>query len=180
MKSRVRLFVAIPLPSSAATSLREHTHALTHLSPQLRWLKPESWHLTLQFLGSVMSERAEALAYSLGTVGGSPIQIQISQLECFERARVLAALIRPSPQLDALQTQVVRVTAEHGFPAESRPFTPHVTLARWKGSLSRLTSNALTRTQLRGEFLADRFALFQSFTGPAGARYEILRTYPLA
>lgn len=176
----MRLFIAIPLPSSAATSLQVQTHKIAPLATQLRWLQPESWHLTLQFLGSVAPERADALVNSLGTANGIPTRIQFASLECFDRAGALVAMIRPDSELDALQRRVLALTLSLGFTPESRPFTPHVTLARWKGSLPRSTSAALHHAEFEGEFIADRFALFQSFTEPSGARYQILRSYPLA
>lgn len=175
----MRLFIAIPLPSSARASLAAQARSISHIAPILRWLQPVNWHLTLQFLGNSTSERAQALMGGIQNVNGTHLELQLSNLNCFDRAGALVALVLASAQLKALQERVTTITARHGFAAEPRPFTPHITLARWKGSLPRATSDALNKVQLDAKFVADRFALFQSFTEPSGARYEMLQSYSL-
>lgn len=176
---RMRIFIAIPLPTSVAVPLSSRLQRCRHLAPQLRWMNPETWHVTLQFLGNSTPERASALASSLDTVTSPPISMGFSKLECFDRARVLVAAIHPNPHLDTLCKRVLGITSTHGFALESRPFTPHITLARWKGPLPQGASKALSQVPMKGDFQAEQFVLFQSFTEPSGARYQALRSYSL-
>lgn len=176
----MRLFIAIALPAPAASRLAEELQVVQRLAPQLRWMKPETWHMTLQFLGNVTAERTESLIEHLESVKQARFSLKFARLECFDRAGALVALLRTNPALDSLRTAISQATSQLGFVEESRPFTPHITVARWKGTLPVRASGALNQVQLSGEFAADRFALFQSFTESSGARYEILRSYPLA
>jgi 2'-5' RNA ligase len=76
---------------------------------------------------------------------------------------------------------VVAATALCGFAAETRPFQPHITLARSKGQRRGL-SELKTRIGSQPEFTrfaAGEFLLFESFLGPAGSRYDIRARFAL-
>ncbi|MGH3493923.1 MAG: RNA 2',3'-cyclic phosphodiesterase [Sciscionella sp.] len=48
----VRLFAALAVDTSAETHLHERLDGLQTAHPELRWVPPARWHVTLQFLGS--------------------------------------------------------------------------------------------------------------------------------
>ncbi len=61
----VRLFVALTPPDAVVGELRASTAALRELAPDLRWTRPEQWHVTLAFLGEVADEVVDELARRL-------------------------------------------------------------------------------------------------------------------
>ncbi len=76
--SRMRLFVGIPLADAVARELaavvgrlRSSESAALRGSDGLRWTEPESWHITLQFLGNSTAEQLECLKARLGEVRSS-------------------------------------------------------------------------------------------------------------
>jgi len=106
----------------------------------------------------------------------------MEDLGCFDRAGVIYAGICLSPELTALERQVVAATAVVGFAAEDRPLRPHITLARARGRTPHNLSTLLARRPQSaefGSFLAQEFRLFESFLEPTGARYEVRGRFPL-
>jgi len=183
----MRLFVGIPLADAVVCELASVVERLrnkpAHASDALRWTEPESWHITLQFLGNATAEQLECLKARLGEVRTEAAPVQLGQLACFDRAGVLFADVAVTPQLAALQHRVVTATARCGFVAEERPFHPHITLARVKGQgrgtdLRKMVQTAGAQPPFT-QFPAQEFVLYESQTDPAGAKYEVRQRFPL-
>jgi len=178
----VRLFVAIPLADSVQARLRRVVDRLRSAG-NLRWSSPESWHVTLQFLGNVSEEQYSCLIERLNAIQTGPVPIRISGLGAFERVGVFYAQVEASPGLAALVNRVTAATAACGFVAESRRYRPHITLARGKGpgrarELRTLSSQAPAWLEPAG-FLASEFLLYESHLSPAGSSYEVRHRFRL-
>jgi 2'-5' RNA ligase len=177
----MRLFVGIPLADAVArelgdaiSRLREGENSMP--GSRLRWTAPDSWHITLQFLGNAAEEQLECLNSRLGEVRAAAFPVQLGELDCFDRAGVFFADIMVTPQLAALERSVVAATSQCGFAAETRPFHPHITLARAKGHGRSAELRAL-ENKIRSQpaftcFTATEFVLYESHLGDGGARYE--------
>lgn len=106
----------------------------------VKWVRPESIHLSLKFLGEVEETRTPELRTALQRAarGGSgaeprPLTLQITGFGVFpdyHRPRVLWVGVTPEPGLELLQHGVEQAFAPLGFPTEARAFRPHVTIAR--------------------------------------------------
>lgn len=179
----MRLFVAIPPGSGALAELSAVVGRLRAGGDGLRWTDPGSWHITLSFLGSTSDEQYEALRAALGRVQAGPVPIRAAAFGCFERSGVFYAGVQPTPQLAALAERVATAATAAGFPRDPRPYHPHITLARSRGTrvreLRRLPDAAGTRPAFGG-FLASVFVLYESLLEPAGARHIARARYPLA
>jgi 2'-5' RNA ligase len=175
----MRLFIGIPL---AASAMQDVAALLTHVgssvrgqpSDQLRWPAPETWHITLQFLGRTAAEQYDCVVGRLREVRHPSLPIELSGVGTFERTGVFFAGVRHSPELLTLQRAVTAATQPCGFPAEARPYRPHITLARRKRNSNSdewrsLTSGA--HPSLHSSFIADSFVLYQSIPSPDGSRY---------
>jgi 2'-5' RNA ligase len=179
------LFIGIPLATNTANDLTAAVHPL-RLQPSpdnLRWSTPESWHVTLQFLGSTTPQQYECVIARLGQLRHAPFAIRLGALGIFDRAGVLFADVRVTPELLALQQAVTAATAHCGFIPEDRPYHPHITLARRKGKnggreLRNLKSQISRPPKLSG-FTADAFVLYESTPTPEGSRYDIRERFPL-
>lgn len=178
----MRLFIAIPLTPESLTRLSAAVARLRLPHDGLRWTAPESWHITLQFLGEASPQQCSSLMESLKAVKIAPFLVHIEGLGCLERAGVILVGVRPNPQLTALERQVTAATAPVGFVAESRAFRPHITLARSKGRAPQSLATVLARLPQRTDFSSLRvqeFRLLESFLEPSGARYEVRGRFPL-
>ena len=177
----MRLFVGIPLADAAERELAAVVGRLRSgesgtSSGGLRWTAPDSWHITLQFLGSATEEQLECLMARLGEVRSPPAEVQLGELGCFDRAGVFFADVVVTPELAALQRSVTAATSHCGFQAETRAFHPHITLAREKGHGQGAELRAL-RSKIRSQpafrhFTSREFVLYESHLGVGGARYE--------
>jgi 2'-5' RNA ligase len=181
----LRLFIGIPLAAATASDLAAAVHRLrSKAAPEvLRWSAPESWHITLQFLGSTTQEQYECVTAHLRKLRHPSIQIRLGALDTFDRAGVLFVDIPVTPQLGALQQAVTATTAPCGFTPEMRPYHPHITLARRKGKGG---GRELRNLKLQidppprfSSFTAESFVLYESIAAPEGSRYEIRESFPL-
>jgi RNA 2',3'-cyclic 3'-phosphodiesterase len=128
----MRLFVGLPLASEVLHELSEAVVRLKTPEDSMRWTAPESWHITLQFLGNTDQKRCDCVLARLEEITATPFPVQIGKLGFFERAGVFLVDVLPTPELIALAQRVVAATNRCGFVAEDRPYHPHITLARAK------------------------------------------------
>ncbi|HEX4309539.1 MAG TPA: RNA 2',3'-cyclic phosphodiesterase [Acidobacteriaceae bacterium] len=156
------------------------------LAPDLRWSAPESWHVTLQFLGQTSEEQAVCVVENLKTVHARAVPVQIAGLGCFDRAGVFWAGIGLTPELLALQQFVTTAMRRCAFVPEDRAYNPHITLARTKGRAGGKALAPLKKAVEKGnlaphaEFAARGFVLYESLPGPNGSRYEIRERFALS
>ena len=188
----LRLFVAVELPAHVRSALGASIERLrSRLSGSYRWVRPEGIHLTLRFLGSVEAERVDELAAALGAAVRTldPFELRLDAAGVFPNARapsvVWAGLSGGSAALTRLVGAVGIATAGVGGPAESRPYTPHLTLGRVRDRLGRQDAEALSAA-LRGltyeaaaPFRVEGVSLMRSEIGPGGPRYTRLADAPL-
>jgi 2'-5' RNA ligase len=180
----MRLFVGIPLSSAVLSELTSVVARLRSNSDGLRWMEPESWHITLQFLGNTEPEKLTCLVIRLGEVRSPSVPVHLTQLGFFDRAGVFYADVRLTPELVALADRITVATAVCGFVPEVRPFHPHITLARAKeqgrGQPLRILERRILRPPSFTRFVAPEFLLYESHLSPAGATYEVRHQFPLA
>lgn len=131
--------------------------------------RPDQWHVTLEFLGQVPRERQPALRAAAARVGGSPVSIDFDHVEHWRKSQVVCLVASRVPTgLAALVLQLQAELAAEGFATETRPFRPHVTLARKVRSAAGTCLEPPFLWQTKG------FALVRSVTDPMGSRYEPL------
>jgi 2'-5' RNA ligase len=177
----MRLFVGIPLAAAVSSELAAISRRLRSPEDGLRWSAPESWHITLQFLGNTSPQQYGCLVAQLRELRLSPVPIWLGSLDFFDRAGIFFAGVRTTPELLLLQERVIAATAHCGFIPEARPFQPHITLARSKEQrqgLFALKSKMPSQPSFT-RFVAQQFLLYESFLGSPGSRYEIRERFSL-
>jgi RNA 2',3'-cyclic 3'-phosphodiesterase len=180
----MRVFVAMDIPEAVRANLRGFVERL----PQTlgaRWVRPESTHLTLKFIGEVKPETVEVIQSSLRTVPfASPAAVRFRGTGYFpreSRPSVLWAGVEASENLAELAGNIDRSCAAIGIAGEMRAYSPHLTLARFKTpeGLDRLRKE-ITRIGPMdfGAAQIGEFHLFQSVLKTTGAEYTRLATFP--
>lgn len=174
-----RLFTALTLPEDVRFQLTSLRGGLRGA----RFIDPENYHVTLRFIGDIDEPTADEVVDALSRIRRGPVKVSITGLGSFGKGKPHAvwARVEPSPELMELQAEQERVLQRIGLPAEARRFTPHITIARLKGTSARDVAEWLT---LRGgfslpPFLADHFALLSSRASVGGGPYLVEDTYPL-
>jgi 2'-5' RNA ligase len=179
----MRIFVGIPLTAAVIDELSTTSVRLQCDGPGLRWSPPELWHISLQFLGNAGQKQLECMVARLHEIHLLSVPIWLAGLGFFDRAGIVIASIRLTPELLLLQERVTAATKLCGFVSEARPYHPHITLARSKGKGHRKALCEL-KTKMRPQpnctrFVAEEFLLYESILGPAGSHYEIRERFPL-
>jgi 2'-5' RNA ligase len=183
MSERLRLFVAA-LPSAPVRESLEASLGERPDSDAVRWIDPESWHLTLQFLGSVERDMIDrirlACAFAAGRV--RPFEVTLSDVGAFpseRRARVVWIGVRdPESRLEALATALQDQTAKLGFEPEEREFHAHLTIGRLRNPADVVPIVSSMEVADIGAEVAE-IALMQSVPGPGAAAYSVIDTFPM-
>jgi len=174
-----RLFVAIRPPEP----IRDLLIDAMDDGADFRWQDDEQLHLTLRFIGEVDRPVADDVAAALGQVRAQKFELRIAGTGRFEQrsSGTLWAGVEPKEPVAALAAKVERACQLVGLEPERRAFSPHVTLARWKGRRSHEIARFLDRTRsLRSDpFEVAEFILFESRLSRHGAHYEAAARYPL-
>ncbi len=183
----MRCFVALDLPPAVRTALAAVVRQLAGTGARLRVPPPDQLHVTLKFLGELPAAQATALAAALAGLPLPPLCLQVAGLGRFPprgAPRVIwAGLGGDLLPLGALAAAVEDRAAVHGVPRETRPLTPHVTLARVPaptGSRRLLAAlGQLAPTVASPPFLAPAMAFYRSDRTAEGSRHTALWRRPL-
>jgi RNA 2',3'-cyclic 3'-phosphodiesterase len=180
----MRLFVAIPVPQETSRELGEAVARMRTwpCTEGLRWSPPESWHITLQFLGNAATQQYSCVVERLRQIRIKRVEIVPEGIGTFERVGILYAGVKRTSKLDDLERLVTAATGPCGFFREERLYRPHITLARKRGHMGRQGITATARKNQHSSafqiFTCSEFVLYESFLG-ADVRYEIRERFPL-
>jgi len=183
----MRLFVAVELPPpvviAADTVARELRERISHTAPRARltWVAPDRMHVTVRFIGEVNDDMATAIRDVLGPpLESPPVAFALGEVGAFPTRGAPRALwlglTAASEAVAALETEISGRLAQVGVPRESRPFTPHVTLARVREAAGLRASAVLADVAppaARGRI--DAITLFASRLSPRGPTYTALQ-----
>lgn len=176
----IRLFVGLALPDA----LRERLTVLAGGVPNARWVESRNLHVTLRFVGEVDEAVAQEVHDRLSAVRAPAFDLLLEGLGTFQSGRrpnALWAGVRRRPELVHLRDKVESAVVRAGLPPEPRRFLPHVTLARLKDAPPHRVQTYVAANNLfsAGPVRIERFVLFSSHLGRAGADYTAEAEYPL-
>lgn len=176
----MRLFVAIPLPEA----VREKLSGLYQTMDGVRWQSQSQLHITLKFLGETDRDQLPELIRGLKSIRDSAFRMTISGFGTFPekgRPKILwIGVAKPEP-LEELQQKVEQQCVEIGFEGEDRPFIPHITLARIKGTPRRDVMSFINqhKTVKFSRVPVNEFVLYESKLQPDGAVHEKVEKFTL-
>jgi 2'-5' RNA ligase len=175
----MRLFTAIEIPAEVKDNLRALLQRIRPLA-NFNWSPVENLHITTKFIGEWPEARLPEIKQALAAVAFPGIDIAIQDLGWFpnpRQPRIFWAGVHAGEALNALAAATDRATAAIGVPVETRPYSPHLTLARLKDRqpLDRLRDAiASAPSNNFGLFKAESFFLYLS----AGGKYTKLAAFP--
>ena len=154
---QVRSFIAVELPDDLKLRLeRIQSYLKSFNCSGVKWVRPDGIHLTLTFLGSISPNTVGGVGRIIEDAarGIKPIQLTVEGAGVFpnpKQAQVAwVGISGEIKKLSKLKNDIDRGLFELGFSPESRPFKPHLTLARvgrWvspeeRGRFGRLVTEA--------------------------------------
>lgn len=131
----MRLFVAVVPPRPVLLELRAALTTLPHTDGNLRWRHPESWHITLAFLGDVPRESLPELTDRLARAASraTPMELSVAGGGHFDSQTLWAGIQGDRDRLGRLSETVAAAARRCRLKVDERPYRPHVTLARVRG-----------------------------------------------
>lgn len=194
----MRLFVALDIPDEIRRRIRTFMDGVCGFAPDVRWVAPESLHVTLKFIGEKQIETVEEIKRALASLRAEPVEITFHGYGFFptaRSARVFWVGIESGPPLHSLAKAVDEATFALGIPKEDHPFAPHLTLARGGGrsgaphrsphdtpnkNFQRLQDKLVPLPAPEfGTMAAHEFFLYQSQLSRGGSRYTKIARFAL-
>jgi 2'-5' RNA ligase len=192
----MRIFVGLDIDPAIRERLTRYLEGVRGFGPDARWVRPESFHVTLKFIGEQKDDQVEHIKHELATVHAQPFDISFRGHGFFPNPRsprVFWLGIEAGEQLPQLAKAVDEAVARNGVPRETNDYQPHLTLARTGSGKPKPMPGDRPSPPLRrlaeklqamaapdfGTMTAREFFLYESKLGPGGARYTKIARLPL-
>ncbi len=186
MSKTIRCFIAIELPAEIKAELaRVITFLRENIPEGIRWIPVDNIHLTIKFLGDVNIDHIDLIQNAIikSVISIPPFKVSLTKVGAFpniHRPHVIwLGLDAPGYLADLVDTINLH-TEDIGYPSETRPFSPHLTLGRVSKTI---TSNQMqqicgflknSKFQITKSGILIRVVLFRSDLTQTGAIYTQL------
>jgi RNA 2',3'-cyclic 3'-phosphodiesterase len=164
----MRLFLAL-WPDAGTRAAISHWQQAWSWPPAAALVAAERLHLTLNFIGNVPPERLPQVVPALKVDCGR-FPFTLDRAEVWPNSVAVLQPGRTPPEMNELHRQLAGALRKLDLPVESRPFRPHVTLAR----RARAALAPVREAGVHWE-ASDGYVLAQSL--PGGAGYKILERF---
>lgn len=190
--------MALDIDEDLRNKIARFMDSVREFAPEARWVRPESLHVTIKFIGERSDEQVKQIQSSLRTIEAAGIEINICGYGFFPAAsapRVFWIGIEAGPPLPYLAAMVDEKLATIQIPKEAHAYNPHLTLARGSGgsgsprwrkgdgpsrSFQRLQEKLSAMPSVEfGKMTACQFFLYQSQLSAGGSKYTKLASFPL-
>jgi 2'-5' RNA ligase len=187
----MRVFIAIDIGEQIRKALgdlqQELQSKLDIRRGDVKWVNPNSIHLTLKFLGEIKDEQTVEVCNIVKDVAArhESFELRVESVGHFggRSARVVwVGCADSNGRLQKLQTDIEQQLALAGWPEEERDFTGHLTLCRVRNPKAGVKLAQLTETYKDfklGTMPADSVVVYQSELRPSGPVYTALGNYEL-
>jgi len=173
-----RTFICLELPETTRMQAQSLQRRLAGLGDKVRWVNPRNLHLTLRFLGEISRSQVETvcMAVRCATARLDAFRIHLAGTGCFpssRRPRAFWIAVADASHLIRLYEAVEEELVSAGFPRETRPFSPHLTLGRVRiDRSSAKLGEAMAGAQFDGApFLVTEVTVMKSELSSASAVY---------
>lgn len=182
MSNALRLFIAVEASEEVRAALGRVQQQLRRDDLPVRWVHPETMHLTLHFLGETEEPRVAAVVTAMQELRGqAPVVLRLGQLGAFPNTRrpnvLWVGVEGDTSALAQMQQRLATALAPLGFPGDNRPFRAHLTLGRVRREATPAQQARLgaalqaTTPPAPLTWLATRVVLFRSELLSGGPRY---------
>ena len=132
-----------------------------------RPVHPLNIHVTLVFLGQVDAASELSIKHSASAISAKPFDLTFDQLCYWSKPKVLCLTCSHTPdEVQSLVAELNREAASCGLQIETRPYQPHITLARHARYLPNLNIEPVV-------WRAESFCLVESCSEPGGVNYLV-------
>lgn len=187
MEKQTHFFFAVKLPDETKFTMKQHFEKLRETFSFRSWVNDQDLHITLAFLGAASTDRLQKAQEKVSEAisGMKSLNLCIHQLGIFGKhtsPRIFFADIEPNNELQLVRQKVFKACLETGFDLETRPFRPHITLARkWAGVELFQQDQLAAWNEIQPEpldFETEEIALYQTHLDRI-PKYEAIRIFHL-
>jgi 2'-5' RNA ligase len=157
----------------------ETRQKLAHLSQfikaeRFKWVQPHNLHVTLVFLGQTDEDVELSVKQSVPSISAQPFELTFDCLSYWSRPKILCLTCRqPVPEAASMLAFALEtVAANCGLQTDTRPYMPHITLARHARYLPEVNIEPII-------WRAEAFCLIESCSKPDGVFYKVIQQWPL-
>lgn len=183
----LRAFLAVPLSSEIKDCYARLHGDVTRRFRGLRWVRPENLHVTMRFLGDTEERKAETLRRDVATLtaGQAAFRLTLGAPGCYGGRKaprvVWIGIEKGAEEMRRLADGIELSARQLGFKPETKPWAPHVTVARNREGLKiEGWEEALAASGLSGLGLdVEGVSLMSSRLLPRGPEYSTVWTAPL-
>ena len=185
----IRLLIALELNEAMQQAMAAVQRSLRQRGDlPVRWVASQQAHLTLQFLGNVVTTHVPMLVRAVApAVARYPTMLlragEVGAFPSVDAPRVLwLGVTLGAAPLCALAERLQEGLRERRFQLDERKFRPHLTLGRVKprgDGAARRALEAIAPGEL-ARFRVRSVELMQSVLSPGGARHTALRSFALS
>jgi RNA 2',3'-cyclic 3'-phosphodiesterase len=179
----MRIFIALDIPAEVRARLTEYMERARSYAPEARWARVEGLHVTLKFVGHVSDARVEQIKTALTSIKTAPFDVRFEGIGFFpnpKAARVFWAGVDGGNELPLLASAIDAAVEKLGVERETKPYRPHLTLARTSARPLRELQPLLGDTPPQfGTMTAREFFLYQSQPQKGGSKYTKLERFGL-
>jgi 2'-5' RNA ligase len=132
----MRIFIALDIDDNIRERIQRFMEGVRGFASDARWVRPESQHVTLKFIGEKPPQAVEEIKNALAAVHSEELDLSFRGYGFFptsKSARVFWVGIESGPELVTLAKKIDDATSVLGIPKEDHAFSPHLTLARGGG-----------------------------------------------
>jgi len=195
----MRLFIALDIDDAIRERITRFLEGVHNFAPDARWVKAESLHVTLKFIGEQPDAAVETIKQALTTITATTTEINFRGYGFFptaKSARVFWIGMEAGSPLAALAAAIDEKMSTLGIPKEDRDFSPHLTLARGVGGSGSPRRQRADRPNRAFSYLQEKlsalpapefgtmtpreFFLYQSQLSPKGSKYTKLARFVLS
>jgi len=179
---KVRTFIGVEIPFEVRKELSGFQDRLKSVGGDIKWVRPESLHLTLKFLGDVDKNRIGDLAELIrkSIQGFKPFLASLSHTGAFPNSRrpnvLWVGVIEGKESLQMIAHRLNQSLISMGFEEERRKYHPHLTIGRVRSMRKiRETVELLSSVPLKEKsFQVQELILMKSDLQSTGAIYTPL------
>lgn len=194
----MRLFVALDIDDAIRGRVAQFIESIRQSAPKARWVKAESLHITLKFIGEQSEARANEIKHALHELRATVFEVRIRGCGFFPNQRAPGVFwigVASDDKLPALALAIDHALLPLGIAEEEHAYTPHLTLARAKSSRSRRKDKQGNAASVGlgglapklagmtvpefGSMTAREFFLYRSQTSPEGSVYTKVERFSL-
>lgn len=179
----MRIFIALDIPADIRAGLTSYMERARTLATEARWARVEGLHVTLKFVGHVDDAVVEQIKAALKSIKAAPFDVKFAEVGFFPNpnaARVFWAGVNGGDHLPLLASSIDAALEKLGLARETKPYHPHLTLARTSSRPLRGLKPLLDEPPPQfGTMTAREFFLYQSQPQKGGSKYTKVERFEL-